>query len=119
MIMLLSGLGFEGRCVSVNGGKRRSHSLGMHPPPFSHAWAEFDIGVSKYRTLRGQVGVNDGNNGAGRAGSPLEFAIVDATTKHELWRSRGIDHTGDYADFSVNLEGVSAIRLEVLLFLTN
>ena len=81
------------------------HSVAMHPPAFGTAFAEFDLSLLSggeggggsrgpaqpprlptRRVLATRVGVNDGNNMLGRAGSPLVFAVVDGSSGAELWR---------------------------------
>ena len=126
-------LGFEGLRVNVNG-RAFDHALSMHPPPVSRgaASAQWDLsalaaplepgsvsqpaaGAGKpatWRWFEAKVAINDHNNVFGRAGSPLNFAVV--ADGHELWRSRPVQRTGEVQSTGpLDVSAAHQLRLEV------
>jgi hypothetical protein len=102
-------LGFEGRCVTIDG-RRHFHSLGLHPPGRGKAFVDFRIDA-KWHTLSTSVAINDRNNMFGSAGSDLIFqAIGDGKL---LWSSKKIRVTKHVEQAKINVEGVTKLRLEV------
>ena len=103
-------MGFESRCVRV-AGEAHAHSVGMHPPSFSSAAAEFTLPPSAH-SIYVRVAINDGNNIMGRAGSPLKFSL-SVKGGRTLWTSNGIQQTGDVQTAFVPCAGAGRLRLIV------
>jgi tRNA A-37 threonylcarbamoyl transferase component Bud32 len=90
-------------------GKPIAHTLWMHPPQLGSpiAFARYQLD-GRFATFAAEAGIPDGDIDPR---SPVEFRVLG--DGRELWKSPALAKRGESAEFSVNIQGVKELRLEV------
>ena len=83
------------------------HALSLHPPEKGTSKVAYNA-THYYHVFRGTAAIDDS---AGKAASPLTFAVVgDGKT---LWKSRPLQQAGDREDCTIIISGVEVLELRV------